>query len=143
MSFYTVNSKLKAILDGITGDDKLISASYDYPNPAPDTYPAAYLILNDVSDEQSEDNRNNITNMGFMVRVVIKAVWTSAGYNKMLRLLDAVLAEYRKNANRTLSGSAVDLLVSPNIVIDYVEAERSAIIIGDVSLTVRAFNSIS
>ena len=136
MSIVLVNTKLKAIIDTLTGSGKVFSVAYDFPNPTPASYPAVMLVLGNASDEVKEDNQYDTMNTTFVVRGVIKSKWTSSGYGKILTILDTLLTEFRKKSHQTLSGDSwkIDIV---GIDMEYIDTESSPIIIGDVILSVK------
>jgi hypothetical protein len=123
------------LLDTITGSGQVIAVDYDYPNPSPTAFPAAYLILTSSSEETETTAEDTLTST-FIVRLQIQALWTSAGYTKALTCIDSVLTLLRKSASRTGSGTIYDIKVSPNIRVIYTDTAQGKMIFADITVDV-------
>lgn len=135
MTLITSQAHLKTLLDTITGDGQAISVTYDYPNPSPASFPAAYLILTN-SEEEAITTAQDYLFSTFIVRLAVQAKWTSAGYQKALSMIDTVLAVLRQESSRT-SGTIINLLVAPDIKVNYVDSAQGKMIFADISVTVQ------
>lgn len=135
MSYVASQARLKALLDTITGNGKTISVCYDFPNPSPASFPAVYLIMTG-GQEETETTSQDLASQTFIVRVVIKALWTSAGYTKALTCIDTVLALLRLDASRT-SGTIVNIEVSPDVRVNYVDSAQGKMIFADIRVVVK------
>lgn len=133
MGFANVNTGLKTILDSLTGNNQVFSVCYDYPEPKPTSFPAAFPTLA-TSSEETETTAHGLTNCSFLIRVISDANWSSDTYNRMLTLLDKLLRKLRRSSASN-NDYWTNLVVSPQIRMYYTDSAAGKWIIGEVSVT--------
>lgn len=103
-TFTQVNAYVATnILGNITGNGQKLNETHAYPNPEPKKFPCSMVIAK-AGAEGIFDTMDNETKMQFVIRTMLLDENNKATYDKMLSVLDAVLAELRKNNHCTLGG---------------------------------------
>lgn len=136
----TVHDKICDILDTVSAG--VLAATYRYPPSKLDEFPAAVVLFGGDS-ERMIDTVTNEQSMVFSINTIFPTDESEDGYNKWLRLLDALKAELRKDDHQTLSGNAVYFLVDTTGRPEYSMDFAQPVVILGIRVTVRVLQSIT
>lgn len=103
-TFASVKTKLKAILDTLTGGGQPLQVAYSWPNPAPRAFPCATISVLEGSSEKRFDTATNEVKMRFAIRVFIRAINTQANYDLRDTIADQIMDAIRTSGD-TLGGT--------------------------------------
>lgn len=104
MSYAQTRTELKTILDTVSSS--VLPQKFNYVESKPDSFPAA-IISYQGGQEKTLDQQYNEINQRWVISLIFPAEETQAGMDKWINLVDAITAEYRKEANITLNGNAI------------------------------------
>jgi len=141
-TFAQVNSGIYSILDLLDGSDKPLQTIYDHPpgNLTGGGFPAAFPVVVGAQESILENVSNSIA-MNFIVRVLMRDKNTKTSYDAMLSVLDAVLAELRRDDHWTLGGIVEHFRVSPEVRIFRTGEGDTALIGFDIGVTAESVMS--
>jgi len=107
MSYASVSSKLKTILETLKGTGKPLSNVYDYFEPSPQQYPVA-MIKAIGGSETRLDSASNFLDMRFIVKVLLRVKNTTTQEALRLSTLDAILDAFRASSYVDTLGGTVE-----------------------------------
>mgnify|MGYP001329625747 CR=1 FL=1 len=112
MGYQLTSTKILAVLNSV--DVAVIPVKYEYLEVMPTSFPAGFVILEGGPPEKSADTVNNLVDMAFIVRTILPLEESQVATQKMLGVLDAILAKFRLESNRTLGGTVHNLKIEGN-----------------------------
>lgn len=128
-----VRDALYAIINAVAAT--VIASKYKYPNPVPESYPAAYPVIKETRDIFAVDTQSDGVAMDFIIRLVFKDNNDEATDTLVHDGIAAVLAELRKKSNCTLGGLVYKFWVSNTMQLYRSQQEQLDVIVCDILCT--------
>jgi len=144
MSLISIRTQIVSLLDNIKVAAGFNAVYYDAPTSINVT-PAVAVILGGFSEEIGS-NAGNILNCTYTIRVMVEK--KESDFNdveqtsKVLNITDAILAEFRKKENTTLSGASYSMMTANGSPLQIGELEQINVFYVNIELAVKEYNSI-
>ena len=141
-NFATIQTAIYNAVDGIKTAAQ-IDAVYKYNPISLDGTPAV-IIVPDTSGETILTTDQNELATNFIVRCMVENTSDqSTQVTRLLAVVDAVMAELRKDDNQTLGGNCHYFLVEEIKPIDYGKVESLEVMFMDLRISARLLKSIT
>lgn len=122
--------------------DGILGAVYRYPVSELKVYPAArVLFMGDT--ERMLDTVLNEQTMTFLIQTLYPIDESEEGYQKWLRLYDAMKAEIRKDDHQTLDGTAVYFMLDTTGQVEYSTEFTQPVTILTIRVVAKVLQSIT
>lgn len=136
-----VRDALYAIIVAVSST--VVASKYKYPNPSPESYPAAYPVIKETRDIFAVDTQYDGVAMDFIIRIVFKDNNDEATDTLVHDAVATVLAELRKKSNNTLGGLVYKFWVSNTMQLYRSQQEQLDVIVCDILCTAESLTDMT